>query len=305
MTANKETMTIAHWVANYGTPVKDAHDWCALVESQLERAKAEKADVLLIPEYCSEGMLHYAPADLPPTGEVEWMAGQAQIVQPILRELVKKTGVALVAGSMPWPHDSGNGFTNRCWFLFPDREAAFHDKLVMTPFEKDPASWELEVGKDVKIIEWRGFRLSILICLDIEMPILSCKMSMLDIDLIFVPSQTSKPSGYHRVFGCAKARAVEMLTALAVVGCVGAPTLAGKKRDTYHSGASLYLPCEEAFGYNGIWAEIAVSPGKELPGDMLISRDVPLGKIRAIRHGEPEVWPGPWNADGVEIKEAA
>jgi len=300
-----QTLTIAHWVANYGTVVKSAQDWCDLLESQLERAKAEGAEVLLIPEYCSEGWLHYAPADLPPTGEVEWMGGQSQIVYRIMQELVKKTGVALVAGSMPWPQENGAGFTNRCWFLFPDREPVFHDTLVMTPFEKDPASWELEVGKDVKVIEWRGFRLAILICLDIEMPILSCKMSMLDIDLIFVPSQTSKPSGYHRVFGCAKARAVEMLTALAVVGCVGSPHLADKKRDAYHSGASLYLPCEEAFGYTGIWAEIPVSSGKDLPGEMLISRNVPLGKIRAIRHGKPEVWPGPWNADGVKITEAA
>jgi predicted amidohydrolase len=300
-----KTLTIAHWVANYGTVVKSAQEWCAVLESQLDRAKAEGADVLLIPEYISESWLHYAPADLPPTDEVKWMAGQSLIVQPVLQDLVKKTGVALVAGSMPWPHESGQGFTNRAWFLFPDRNSAFHDKLVMTPFEKDPASWELEVGKVVKIIEWRGFRLAILICLDIEMPILSCKMSTLDIDLIFVPSQTEKPSGYHRVFGCAKARAVEMLTALAVVGCVGSPTLAGKKRNTYNSGASLYLPCEEVFGYTGIWAEIPVTPGKDLPGEMLISRDVPLGKIRAIRHGKPEVWPGPWNADGVKITEAA
>lgn len=295
------TLTIAHWVTNLATPVSSLEDWCALIGQQMVKARGEKADILLIPEYISEHWMHFAPADQSETEEIAWMAAQAQKILPALQEIVTTTGVALVAGSMPWPQENGTGFTNRSWFLFPDREAAFHDKLVMTPFEKDPQSWELQTGGQINIVEWRGFRMTTLICLDIEMPALSCLLSPLDIDLILVPSQTEKTSGYHRVFDCAKARAIEMLAAIAVVGCVGAPEKGGQKRSNYHSGAALYVPCEEKFGFTGIFADLSVSSGTDQPGEMLISRDVPLGAIRAIRHGKPEVWPGPWSADGIQI----
>lgn len=297
----KDTLSIAHWVTNLATPVASLEDWCALLGQQMVKARGEKADILLIPEYISEHWMHFAPADQPETEEIAWMAAQAQSILPALQDIVTTTGVALVAGSMPWPKEDGTGFTNRSWFLFPDREASFHDKLVMTPFEKDPQSWELEIGQQVNIIEWRGFRMTILICLDIEMPALSCLLSAQDLDLILVPSQTEKPSGYHRVFDCAKARAIEMLTAIAVVGCVGAPEKGGQKRSNYHSGAAVYVPCEEAFGFTGIFADLPVSPGSTQPGELLIARDIPLGKIRAIRHGKPEVWPGPWSAEQVKV----
>ena len=36
-------------------------------------------------------------------------------------------------------------------------------------------------------------------------------------------------------------------------------------------------------------------------GKVLLSRDIPVAKIRAVRHGKPEAWPGPWEAKHVKI----
>lgn len=42
-----------------------------------------------------------------------------------------------------------------------------------------------------------------------------------------------------------------------------------------------------------------------LSGPMLMARDIPLGLVRALRHGQAEVWPGAWRADHVRVVEAA
>lgn len=297
-----QTLTIAHWVANLSHPVASLADFVALVTTQLEKAKAEKADILLAPEHISEYWMPFAPADLPLTEENAWVAAQAAEAVPMLQEAVIKTGVALVAGSSSYKHETSGKFRNRTWMLFPDREPVFHDKLVMTPSEKDPAGWSFEPGNIVNVFDWRGMRLSLIICLDVEMPAVGHKMVSEDIDLLLVPSMTTKVAGYHRVFSCARARAVELMTAVAVVGCVGgAKDPDGTMRETYNGGAAVYIPSEEVFGHTGIFTDLAVHSTADGAGEMLISRDIPVGLIRGVRQGKPEAWPGPFDADHIEI----
>ncbi len=297
-----QTLTIAHWVANLSDPVASLEDFVARVTGLLEAAKAEKADILLAPEHISEYWMPFAPADLPLTEENAWVAQQAAEAIPMLQEAVSKTGVALVAGSSSYKHEKTGKCRNRSWMLFPDREAVFHDKLVMTPSEKDPNGWSFEPGNIVNVFDWRGMRLSLIICLDVEMPAVMHKMASEDIDLLLVPSMTTKVAGYHRVFSCARARAVELMTAVAVVGCVGgAKDPDGTARETYNGGAAVYIPAEEVFGHTGIFTDLPVHASAEGAGELLISRDIPIGLIRGVRHGKPEAWPGPFNADHIEI----
>src|SRR5690606_35409626 len=204
------------WAANLAHPLTSLEAFAALVEAQLKTAADAKADILLAPEHISEYWMPFAPENLPLTEENGWVAEQAAKVIPLLQDAVKKTGVTLVAGSSSYRHETTGKCRNRSWMLFPDREPVFHDKLVMTPAEKDPAGWHFEPGNTVHIFEWRGLRLCLIICLDVEMPHLAHTLSTEDIDLLIVPSMTSKLSGYHRVFTCARARAVELMTAVAV-----------------------------------------------------------------------------------------
>jgi len=297
-----QTLTIAHWVANLSHPVGSLADFAALVTAQLEKAQAEKADILLAPEHISEYWMPFAPGGQPLTAENGWVADQAAEVLPLLQEAVRKTGVALVAGSSSYRHEKTGKCRNRSWMLFPDRAPVFHDKLVMTPSEKDPAGWRFEPGNTVNVFDWRGLRLSLIICLDVEMPAVAHKMAAADIDLLLVPSMTTKVAGYHRVFSCARARAVELMTAVAVVGCVGgAKDADGSARETYNGGAAVYIPSEEIFGHTGIFTDLPVHATAEGPGAMLVSRDIPVGRIRDARRGKPEAWPGPFDAGHIEI----
>lgn len=294
-------VTIAHWVANLAYPLTSVAEWCALVRTVAKDAADAKADILLIPEYISEHWLHFAPADLPPTAEVAWMAEQSEKVFTVLQDIAKEHDLAFVAGTMPWPSPKNAGaYRNRSWVFFPDRPPIHHDKLVMTPFEKDESGWMLETGDELTVASWRDINLAVLVCLDIEMPALSSALAETDVDLVLVPSMTEKSSGYHRVFNCARARAVELMAPVAVVGSIGNATKGGVIRAGNTSGASLYLPCEEALGSDGIHSETPMHDRAEGRGALLISKDVPVGLIRDTRKNKPEVWPGVWRADKIK-----
>lgn len=296
------TITVAHWAMNYSQPLASIDAWLKLVEEKMAEAAAQKADILMLPEHLAEHWMHFAPANVKLAEETGWMADTAAKVWPKLQTLSQQTGVALVAGSTAWRHEETGNCRNRSWMFFPDRAPVFHDKLVLTPSEKDPLDgWLFETGDVLNVFEWRGLRLSLVICLDIEMPALAHKMAGLDIDLLLVPSMTTKVAGYNRVYNCARARAVELMTAVAVVGNVGGAKKGGKARETYQSGAAVYIPSEALFGHTGIFSELPLHGTAEGTGHVLYSRNIPVMDIRAVRHGQAEAWPGPWDADHVRL----
>ena len=301
------SFNLAHWVFNLEYPANSCAEWIALVRETLLEARAEGMDMLLIPEYACEQWMKFASASVQKTEELAWMAGQAIANDVVgqLQNVVNETGVALVAGTMPWPVEGdAKAFTNRAYILFPDRPAITYDKLVMTPFEKNPAGWVLTTGDTVKVFEWRGLRIALVICLDVEMPSLATKLAKENIDLLLVPSMTEKLSGYHRVFDCAKARAVELMACVGVVGAIGNPWHGDTPRPGNYSGAALYLPCEEKLGSTGIFTSIPVANKAAGKGPVLYSRDIPVGIVRDLRRQGAEAWPGPWDAGHVTVSES-
>lgn len=301
-----QSFNLAHWVYNLEHPTNSCAEWVTMVGETLLEAKAEGMDMLLMPEYACEQWMKFAPPSLQRTEELAWMADQAVSHDVVgqLQKAVNESSVALVAGTMPWPVEGKNALTNRAWILRPETSAISYDKLVMTPFEKNPAGWVLSTGDTVKVFEWKGVRIALVICLDIEMPALVAKLANENIDLLLVPSMTEKLSGYHRVFDCAKARAVELMTCVGVVGAIGNPWHGDIPRPGNYSGAALYLPCEEKLGSTGVFASIPVSNKAIGKGPVLYSRNIPVGIVRELRKQGAEAWPGPWDADHIKISGA-
>lgn len=304
-----DNLTLALWATNLAQPLNGLEAWAARVEERMAEARAEGADLLVMPEYMAEQWLSFAPAGLDATDEIAWMADRAPAALELLRPLVAKHGLALLAGTMPVRtapsacEPAGTPpFRNRAYLLLPDGRVAAQDKLCLTPGEKDPAGWHLAAGDRIEVVTWRGLRLAILICLDVELPALASLLAPHELDLILVPSMTEKLSGHARVFGCAKARAVELLTTVGAVGCIG-KAAASKPRLSNTSGAAVFLPCEEALGHRGIAAEVPPADSIDGPGPLLIARELPIGRIRALRSSGAEVWPGAWSAGHVTIAE--
>jgi predicted amidohydrolase len=294
-----DTFTVALWATNVATPPAGPAAWLAGVERMAGRARDAGAALLALPEYVSAQWLHWAPPDLDHTGEVAWMAEQAAALEPGLAGISSRTGLALLAGTAPVPAPRG-GFFNQARLFLPEGDLVRQDKLCLTPSEKDPDGWMLVPGDRFRVVGWRGLRLGIAICLDVELPALSARIAGLGLDLLLVPSMTGLASGHARVFGCARARAVELFCAVAALGCIGdVPRPDRVEGNT--SGAAVFIPCEEALGFTGLLDQVpAVSSSADPDGPMLVA-GIPLERIRGLRAEKAEVWPGAWSAEHVRI----
>jgi predicted amidohydrolase len=299
-----DTLTVALWATNLAVSLNGTAGWAAAVDAQMAEARAQGARLFVMPEYACTQWLSFAPDGLTPDREIAWMADQAEAALAAVRPLARRHDMALLAGSMPVaaqdaPAD-GAQHVNRAWLFLPDGRALHHDKLVLTPGERDPKAWNLRPGDRVRIVEWEGLRITPLICLDIEMPSLAARLAPLDLDLIVVPSMTAYRSGFNRVFDCAKARAVELMASVCAVGAIGVPAPM-ERRESNTSGAAVFVPCETALGMTGTAGRIGPWDHVEGPGPMLVA-EVPVGAVRRMRHGTAEAWPGPWAADHVVVE---
>ncbi|MBD1545074.1 nitrilase-related carbon-nitrogen hydrolase [Roseibium aggregatum] len=271
------------------------------IEEKMAKAARQGARFVVFPEYAIEAALAWKPADLPPTGEMAFLADAGADLIELLRPFPVRHGISLLCGSMPVVCEGGH--SNTAVLLTADGREIRQEKLSLTPGEQDADSWDLTPGTTLNVFELDGLRMAILICLDVEMPALSCLLAPEKLDLLLVPSMTEKLSGYHRVFGCAKARAVELMTAVAVCGTVGAAK-GTTQMPTNVSGASLFLPCEEELGFTGIGAEIAPTGGEGGEEPFLIA-NVPVETLRTLRGGSAEVWPGSWSAGHINVMREA
>ncbi len=305
--ATPTTLKIALWANNLAHPVKDRAQWLALVEAQVAAAKAEGADLLVMPEYVSAHWLNWA--DGPGSGQsvMNWMAAEGRALLPELELMAMRHRIGLVAGSMPVlaaAEREDLGTVNRAWILLPQEDGTLrrlhHDKLVPTPMERVHGEWPIRLGGRVAPFEFRGAKLAVLICLDVEMPAVAAKLQAEALDLLIVPSMTAYLSGYHRVFDCAKARAIELFCAVGAVGAIGAEPQSGAANC---SGASLFLPCEMTLGATGRAAEVAPQSRADGPGPMLVA-EVPVAALRRARR-HAEAWPGPFDAADIAIGEDA
>jgi predicted amidohydrolase len=293
-----ERIGLALWAYDASDLPADLDELADRIDRRMAEAAAAGAKILVLPEWNVEQTLCWAETPPAPTAEPGFMAESGASLLARVRHLPAKHDVALLAGTWSARPLNGSGMVNRAHMVFPDGTLFTQDKLCLVPSEKDPDDWALFPGSTVKIVTWRGLRIAILICLDCELPSVSAMLARADIDLLLIPSNTARRSGYHRVFGCAKARGIELGALVGVVGCVGTVPLAEPR--TNFSGAAVFGPCEAAFGDTGVFAFLEP---RDQGGDVLIAKDLPVGEIRKHRREGFEVWPGPWSGDHLALEE--
>jgi predicted amidohydrolase len=294
-----DRLSLALWAVNMAAAPRSLDEVDAGIDAKLAEAAHAGASMLMLPEYISEQWLAFAPPGLPETEEVAWMGERGVELLGRLRPLPARHGVALLTGS--WPGRRGAGWVNRAHLMLPDSRIIAQDKLQLTPSEKDPLSWMIEPGGEVAIVEWQGLRIAMLICLDVEQPALAAKLQGANLDLLLVPSMTTHASGHARVMSCAKARAVELMTTVAAVGCIGSAAVHPPRPNT--GGAAVYIPCEPSLGHAGTSVEALWAAQVDGAGPLVIARDLPVATIRELRHSGAEVWTGAWPAVGVTVRE--
>jgi predicted amidohydrolase len=217
--------------------------------------------------------------------------------------------VSLLAGTIPFPvvpGDTKAGFFNRAWLLTPDGSRYVQDKLSLTPLEAAGAGGITVAGTSINVIQWNGLRLVIIICLDSEFTSLWSRLGELDLDLVIIPAKTDMITGYNRVFGCARTRAVELQTVVCAIGAVGV-SVGHPMTDTGVGGASVFVPCDVSLSLDGVFATLPPQTAAMYTDTTLHAPNLPVGACRRLRNGlaEAEVCPALWDASHLEIRDVA
>lgn len=304
-----EYVSVDLWAANLQVTPDSLQSWLASVEARLQQAAAREAQLLVMPEFSCAQWLSFAPTDLPAEQHLFWLAQTAVLALDPMRRMVEETGVALLPGTFPvaWPSaEAPEGYLNQAWFLAPGGGMHVQNKLSLTPLEANGTGGVTIAGTGINVFDWNGLRCVIAICLDAEYTALWSKLGELDLDLVIIPAKTDMITGYNRVFSCARARAIELQTAVCCVGAVGAP-LTPWQQDTGVGGASVYLPCDISVALDGMHA--ALPPQTAAHGNDLVlqAAAIPVGQCRRIRAGaaEAEVRPGQWSGDHLTVEDKA
>jgi predicted amidohydrolase len=247
-------------IAAAAYPVEALPDWDAL-GAKLEHwvVQSGDADLLVFPEYAGleAGLLGVTDA-LDVAAETERCRIAAPRYWDILARLARRFDKVILAGSLP----AGEPGTlrNRAALIRPDGQAAFIDKIVLTPWERTQTP--LTGGNGAGVFTLHGLPpFAVLICYDGEFPVQARALTEAGAQVLLMPSATEATTGHNRVRIGARARALESggVTALAqIVGCCDMSAYA----DISTGRAGLYAPPDAGRPADGILTETALGmPG--------------------------------------------
>lgn len=304
-----EHVSIDLWATNLEPLLPDLATWLVRLEARVGQTAARGALMLVLPEFACAQWLSFAPADLPPASIMGWLSECGDIALDAIAVMSAQYGVTILPGTIPFPSTPVDGiptYLNRAWLITPDGSRHTQDKLSLTPLEAHGAGGITVHGDSINVINWNGLRIAMIICLDTEFTHLWSRLGQLNLDLIIIPAKTDMITGYNRVFGCARARAIELQTVVCVLGAVGVP-FGEPMSDSGVGGASVFMPCDVGVSHDGVHATIAPQTAAMLTDFVLAAVDIPVGACRALRNGlaEAEVCPAIWNSDHLVVVEPA
>jgi len=268
-----------------GAPVPNAEAFVVRVASQVEESWKSGADLVLLPEFLWLGLEQFVKG----RGATRAVAGLfwAGLWPSLSRGLARK-GKAVVLGTVPFI-DARGRLLNRAPIL-ADGRRLHQDKLHLTPWEK-----AFTPGDGVRLWKFKGARIAVVTCLDIEVPEIAAALRGKAVDVVLVPSATETVLGVERVGRCADARAVELCCH------VGVSHLVGRARselvDDNVGRAAFFSPSQSAFA--GAFRHLSVPVVRR--GDHVLSVGADLAALRRARSARAETNPARLRAGRVRV----
>lgn len=304
-----EHVSIDLWAANLEPRVQDLQTWLAALERRVAQTAGRGGHMLVLPEFACAQWLNFAPADMAEADTLGWLFECGKIALDAIAVISANYGVSILPGTIPFAAGTVDGiatYFNRAWLITSDGARHSQDKLSLTPLEAQGAGGITVHGESINVIEWNGLRIAMIICLDSEFTDLWSRLGTLDLDLVIIPAKTDMITGYNRVFGCARARAIELQTVVCVLGAVGVP-FGAALTDTGVGGASVFTPCDVGVSLDGIYAAIPPQTAAMMTDHVLVAVDIPVGACRRLRngHAEAEVCPALWDAGHLVVNDPA
>ncbi len=272
-------------------------DWQERLRKECGVAAEAGAKLLVLPEYAAmelTGLLHAdVCADLlwSLEGMQQWREEWLETHVAVAREM----GVSVLAGSFPWQLEDGS-YRNRAWLCGVDGECGFQDKMMMTRFEDE--EWEITGSDRLRVFDIPGARVGVLVCYDVEFPILARQLVEAGADVLLVPSCTDTVAGFHRVMLSCRARALEQQCFVVQAPLAGSAAWSPAV-DVNTGVPGVFTPVDRGFPDDGVLAS-GVTHG------MWLVADVPVGLHGSVRRDGQvrnfEDWPNQFGHWLVEQK---
>ena len=219
------------------------------LSSWVAEAASAGAQLLVFPEYGAMELASLFPAEVQRSLPLQLNAMQELLPDylAIHRALAREHGVHILASS--FPVRVGERYYNRAYLFAPSGETGFQDKSIMTRFENE--QWQISAADELRVFDTAIGRIGIVICYDVEFPLLARAQAEAGAELILAPSCTDTEAGYFRVRIGAQARALE--NQCHVVHAVTVGTAAWSEAvDVNVGAAAVYSPVDIGFPADGI-----------------------------------------------------
>jgi predicted amidohydrolase len=254
-------------------PVRTFQEFREQVEGLVETARDYKTQLLVFPEYFSVQLLTLGDIRRPIHAQVRNLADQVGPFVELMSSLARKSGIYIVAGTIP-THGDGDEIHNDCYVFSPHGENGVQGKLHMTRWERE--EWFVSPRRVLRVFETDFGRMAVAICYDAEFPELARAAAREGCYVLVVPSCTDERQGFLRVRYCAHARAIENQMFVVHAVTVGSLPMVPAVSLNYGQAAIL-TPSDFPFARDGILAE--GNPNLE----MMVIGELNLETIRESR----------------------
>ena len=263
--------------AYHMTPPSTWSDYAQKIEDWVSEAAGQGADLLLFPEY---GAMELAMLDGPDVAadlerSLHAVSDRIPDADDLHADLSARYNVHICAATGPvFDDEISPRPVNRARFFSPAGGRVHQDKQIMTRYERE--QWDIRPGGPLRVIETALGKIGILICYDVEFPLLARALVEAGAEIILAPSCTEALSGYNRVRIGAMARALENQCVVVHSPTVGVAPWC-EPTDANTGTAAVYGPPDLGFPDSGVIAQGALNR----PG--WVYADVSLDAIARVR----------------------
>lgn len=230
-------------------PVSTWDDYIRKLDVWLGHAVREGASLAMFPEYGAMELAALDPGSRSDLSEsLQAVASLAPRIDELHAELARKHRIYILGSSAPVRREDG-GIVNRSRLVGPSGRLGWQDKCVMTRFERE--TWGISAGDRLTIFETELGRIGVLICYDVEFPMLARRLCEAGADLLLAPSCTDTLQGYWRVRLACQARALENQRHVAQSVTVG-EALWSPAIDVNRGAAGIFGPPDGDFPDDGV-----------------------------------------------------
>jgi predicted amidohydrolase len=227
--------------------IESEHQYWLYISDKIKTAVKQGAEMIVFPEYVTAHLL-YLHQPMSHEQACHYLDQKTLAYTDFFKNACKEHNVTILAGTHICKERYG--FVNKAFLFFPDGRVETQVKIHLTPEER--TRWQLFRGNDLNVIQTKWGKMAILTCYDIEFPELARAAAEHGVELILCPSYTDTAYGYHRVWHCAQARAIENQLYVALSGMIGSLPEERPQVDQGYCHAGIFTPCDYPFSPTGI-----------------------------------------------------